>query len=73
VAGDTLGTFRASGYEGQSITLCPARDLIVVRLGKTPAERYPDLTRWRGAMVEAFSGVSSSASSAPSAPSSAGA
>ena len=24
VAGDTLGTFRASGYEGQSITICPA-------------------------------------------------
>ncbi len=35
VAGDTLGTFRASGYEGQFIALCPALDLMLVRLGKT--------------------------------------
>ena len=43
VRGDTLGdlnplgTFRASGYEGQTITICPALDLVLVRLGKTPA------------------------------------
>ncbi|HEY3842050.1 MAG TPA: serine hydrolase [Acidimicrobiales bacterium] len=54
VAGDTLGTFRASGYEGQSITICPALDLIVVRLGQTPTERYPDLVAWRADMVRAF-------------------
>ena len=54
VAGDTLGTFRASGYEGQSITLCPALDLMVVRLGKTPHEREPNLIPWRAAMVRAF-------------------
>jgi CubicO group peptidase (beta-lactamase class C family) len=54
VAGDTLGTFRASGYEGQSITLCPALDLMVVRLGKTPLEREPLLVPWRIAMVDAF-------------------
>jgi CubicO group peptidase (beta-lactamase class C family) len=54
VAGDTLGTFRASGYEGQSITLCPALDLMVVRLGKTPLGREPNLVPWRAAMVEAF-------------------
>jgi CubicO group peptidase (beta-lactamase class C family) len=54
VEGDTLGTFRASGYEGQSITICPALDLIVVRLGQTPAARYPELTAWRGDMVRAF-------------------
>ena len=54
VAGDTLGTFRASGYEGQSITLCPALDLMVVRLGKTPLAREPNLVPWRAAMVEAF-------------------
>jgi len=52
---DTLGTFRASGYEGQSITICPTLDLIVVRLGKTAAEHYPDLTRWRADVVQAFS------------------
>jgi len=54
VAGDTLGTFRASGYEGQSITMCPTHDLVVVRLGKTPAAHYPDLTRWRADIVRAF-------------------
>ena len=54
VAGDTLGTFRASGYEGQSITVCPALDLVVVRLGKTPLERTPLLRPWRATMVAAF-------------------
>ena len=54
VAGDTLGTFRASGYEGQSITICPEFDLVVVRLGKTPLERKANLVPWRAAMVEAF-------------------
>ena len=54
VAGDTRGTFRASGYEGQSITICPPLDLVVVRLGKTPFEREPNLVPWRAAMVEAF-------------------
>jgi CubicO group peptidase (beta-lactamase class C family) len=51
---DGRGTFRAAGYEGQSITVCPALDLVVVRLGKTLAERYPDLAAWRAAMVAAF-------------------
>jgi CubicO group peptidase (beta-lactamase class C family) len=55
VAGDTLGTFRASGFEGQSITICPALDLIVVRLGKTPIEHDPDLVAWRADVVQAFS------------------
>jgi CubicO group peptidase (beta-lactamase class C family) len=54
VAGDTLGTFRASGFEGQSITLCPSLDLMVVRLGKTPHERESNLIPWRIAMVQAF-------------------
>jgi CubicO group peptidase (beta-lactamase class C family) len=54
VEGDTLGTFRAAGYEGQSITICPALDLVVVRLGKTPLERKANLVPWRKAMVRAF-------------------
>lgn len=33
---DGLGTFSAHGYEGQRITCVPMRDLVVVRLGKTP-------------------------------------
>ena len=56
-AGDTLGTFRASGYEGQSITICPAYDLVLVRLGKTPAARYADLSEWRADLFRAFSRV----------------
>ena len=54
VAGDTRGTFRASGYEGQSVTICPDLDLVVVRLGKTPLEREDSLVPWRAAMLEAF-------------------
>lgn len=33
---DGLGTFAAHGYEGQRITCVPMRDLVIVRLGKTP-------------------------------------
>ena len=54
VAGDTMGTFRASGYDGQSITVCPPLDLVVVRLGRTPLERKANLVPWRAAMVQAF-------------------
>jgi CubicO group peptidase (beta-lactamase class C family) len=51
---DPLGTFRASGYEGQTITICPALDLVLVRLGKTPLEREEALVPWRAAVVQAF-------------------
>ena len=46
-----------SGYEGQSIIICPPLDLVVVRLGKTPLERKANLVPWRVAMVEAFARV----------------
>lgn len=50
------GTFRASGYEGQTITICPALDAVVVRLGRTPKEladaHLPD---WRRRMLDALS------------------
>lgn len=54
VVGDEFGTFWANGYEGQSILVCPGLDLVVVRLGKTPKRRYPALTAWRAAVVDAF-------------------
>jgi CubicO group peptidase (beta-lactamase class C family) len=54
VVGDDYGSFWASGYSGQSITLCPALDLVVVRLGDTPTENKDHLTGWRAAVVNAF-------------------
>lgn len=53
--GDDLGTWWASGYDGQSILLCPALDLIVVRLGWSPEEDAVNaLFEWRRRMVDAF-------------------
>ncbi len=54
VTGDDFGTFWASGYEGQSISVCPMLDLVVVRLGKSTKEQYPALFDWRRRVVEAF-------------------
>lgn len=54
VVGDDLGSFWANGYEGQSILCVPGLDLVVVRLGKTPKERYPELVDWRARVTDAF-------------------
>jgi CubicO group peptidase (beta-lactamase class C family) len=54
VVGDDHGSFWASGYSGQALLLCPALDLVLVRLGDTPSERNPALTRWKADMVAAF-------------------
>ena len=40
------GVFYASGYETQRILIDPGADLIIVRLGKTPAERSPAVDDW---------------------------
>ncbi len=50
----SLGTFQASGYNGQRITIVPALDLIVVRLGVSPVELAPTLNRWMNQVVDAF-------------------
>ncbi len=52
--GDEHGSFRCSGYEGQRIVVVPALDLIIVRLGKTPAQHYPDLRHWTDRVIAAF-------------------
>jgi len=57
VLGDEFGSFRTSGYEGQSILISPGLDLVVVRLGKTPTERGPFLEQWRRQVVEAFAAI----------------
>jgi len=50
----SLGTFQASGYNGQRTTLVPALDLAIVRLGVTPIGIAPNLNRWMKEVVDAF-------------------
>jgi CubicO group peptidase (beta-lactamase class C family) len=54
VVGDDMGSFRASGYEGQSILICPGLDVLAVRLGHSTAEMYPALAQWRAEVVDSF-------------------
>ena len=55
VVGDDLGTWWASGYDGQSILICPSLDLIVVRLGRsTDTDAPAALFDWRARVVAAF-------------------
>jgi CubicO group peptidase (beta-lactamase class C family) len=56
MAGDQLGTFRASGFEKQSILICPALDLVMVRLGKTPEsdQSKSAIAQWRRDFLAAF-------------------
>ena len=46
------GTFRASGYDGQMVGICPPLDAIVVRLGSTPQELLPNLPPWRKRILD---------------------
>ena len=55
--GDAYGTFAAQGYEGQSITVCPALDVVLVRLGRTPSERFQALLDWRWSVLDAFAAL----------------
>ena len=48
-----LGTFEARGYDGQSLTVVPALDLVVVRMGRTPATRAAELRAWRRSVIAA--------------------
>lgn len=38
--------FSANGYDGQLTALCPHRDLVIVRNGKTPQADIPTLKAW---------------------------
>ena len=49
------GTFRASGYEGQAVAICPALDAVVVRLGRTPEPLAANLPPWRRRVFDALS------------------
>jgi CubicO group peptidase (beta-lactamase class C family) len=50
------GSFAAQGYEGQRTLVVPDKDLVVVRLGKTPAERAPELDEWLVELVTSLPG-----------------
>lgn len=54
VSGDEWGTYWASGYEGQMISVVPALDAIIVRCGHTPDENYPALYQWRREVLNAL-------------------
>ncbi len=56
VLDDPWGSFRAAGYEGQSIVVSPGLDLVLVRLGKTPEERSDALAAWTARVLSAFAG-----------------
>jgi CubicO group peptidase (beta-lactamase class C family) len=53
---DRHGTFAAQGYEGQRLLLVPTLDLVVVRLGATPAERMDALDDVLAAIIGSFAG-----------------
>ena len=52
IAPGTEGTFYAQGYEGQYLFVVPSRELLALRLGKTPAEARPALEAWLAEMIE---------------------
>ena len=51
VTGDRYGTYWASGYEGQMISVVPSLDALVLRFGHTPEDHYPALDRWRSRVL----------------------
>jgi len=57
------GAFSANGYETQRIIVDPTRDLVVVRLGKTPIELSPDVDAWLVQLMECFPTRAETASS----------
>lgn len=52
VSGDEYGTYWASGYEGQQISVVPALDALIVRFGHTPEDRAPALYEWRRRVLD---------------------
>lgn len=48
------GTFTAVGYEGQAVSVCPALDALVVRLGRTMEPEKTNLAPWRRQVFDAL-------------------
>jgi CubicO group peptidase (beta-lactamase class C family) len=53
---DQPGSLACHGYEGQYIIVCPDKDLVVVRLGKSPAELRPAVIEQLRTILDAFPG-----------------
>jgi CubicO group peptidase (beta-lactamase class C family) len=51
---DEPGSLAAHGYEGQYVVVLPGRDLVLVRLGKSPADLRPALLDELRRVVRAF-------------------
>jgi len=49
-----INGFAAHGHEGQYTLVVPDRDLVVVRLGKTPVEQLPEVRAWIADIVRCF-------------------
>jgi len=54
VSEDRYGSFWANGHEGQCVLVCPALDLVLVRIGRTGDEGCALLPAWREAILDAF-------------------
>jgi CubicO group peptidase (beta-lactamase class C family) len=52
VTGDRYGTYWASGYEGQMISVVPALDALVLRFGHSPDEQFPARYAWRSRVLD---------------------
>ena len=48
---EPLGTFWAAGHDGQYVDVCPALDLVLVRMGRTGTDRTPLLRAWRDEVI----------------------
>lgn len=55
VTGDDYGTYWASGFEGQMISIVPSLDALVLRFGHSPNENYPMLYEWRRRVLDVLS------------------
>lgn len=56
IQGEPRDAYAAQGFEGQYIMVVPSKDLVIVRLGRTPetAEHDAAMGRWMTALVRAF-------------------
>ena len=54
VTGDEFASYEAHGYEGQLISVVPALDAVLVRLGRTPEDNAALVHEWRTRLLAAL-------------------